>query len=64
MRLTDRERQTLVNLLTVEIQASRFPLSDRIARLKAIRAKLASAGAAPSPPARPRAARRNRRIRP
>jgi len=28
--LTDHERQLLANILTVEIEASRFPLSPRI----------------------------------
>jgi hypothetical protein len=38
--LTDEERRALVNLLTVEIEESKFPLSPRIAQLKRIRAKL------------------------
>ena len=36
--LTDDERTALVNLLTVEIEASKFPLSPRIEQLKRIRA--------------------------
>jgi hypothetical protein len=40
--LTDDERQALINLLTVEIEASKFPLSPRIEQLKRIRAKLAA----------------------
>jgi hypothetical protein len=38
--LTDDERKPLVNLLTVEIEASKFPLSPRMEMLKRIRAKL------------------------
>ncbi len=38
--LTDEERKLLVNVLTVEIEGSKFPLSPRIVALKAIRAKL------------------------
>jgi hypothetical protein len=38
--LTDEERRLLVNLLTVEIEASKFPLSPRIELLKRVRAKL------------------------
>jgi len=38
--LTDDERKLLVNLLTVEIEGSKFPLSARIESLKRIRAKL------------------------
>jgi hypothetical protein len=38
--LTDGERHTLVNMLTVEIEASKYPLSPRIEALKRIRAKL------------------------
>ena len=42
--LTDDERKLLVNLLTVEIEGSKFPLSPRIESMKRIRAKLSSAG--------------------
>ncbi len=38
--LTDEERQLLVNTITVEIEASKFPLSPRIEALKRIREKL------------------------
>ena len=38
--LTDDERQLLINLLTVEIEGSRYPLSPRIVMLKRITAKL------------------------
>ena len=38
--LTGDERQALINLLTVEIEASKFPLSPRVQQLKRIRAKL------------------------
>ena len=38
--LTDDERKLLVNVLTVEIEASEFPLSPRIVALKGIRTKL------------------------
>jgi hypothetical protein len=38
--LTNDERKLLVNLLTVEIEASKFPLSPRIELLKRVRAKL------------------------
>jgi hypothetical protein len=49
--LTDDERKPLVNLLTVEIEASKFPLSPRMEMLKRIRAKLRGE-AAPQPLAR------------
>jgi hypothetical protein len=38
--LTDDERTALINLLIIEIEASKFPLSPRIEQLKRIRAKL------------------------
>jgi hypothetical protein len=38
--LTDEERRALIDLLGWEIQASRFPLADRVRLLKRIRAKL------------------------
>jgi hypothetical protein len=38
--LTDDERQALVNLLTVELDPHKFPLSPRIEALKGIRAKV------------------------
>jgi hypothetical protein len=38
--LSDDEKKLLINLLTVEIEASKFPLSPRIESLKRIRAKL------------------------
>jgi hypothetical protein len=38
--LDDAERHALVNLLTADIQTSRFPLSEHTVRLKRIRAKL------------------------
>jgi hypothetical protein len=38
--LTDEERQLLVNILTVEIEASKYPLSPRIEQIKRIRTKL------------------------
>lgn len=47
MDLDDDERHVLVNLLTAEIQTSRFPLSEHTVRLKRIRAKLL--GEAPAP---------------
>ena len=37
--LTDEERTLLINMLTVEIEASKFPLSPRIDALKRFRAK-------------------------
>jgi hypothetical protein len=46
--LTDEERSALVNMLTVEIEASKYPLSPRIEMLKRIRAKL-RLGAVPPP---------------
>jgi hypothetical protein len=51
--LTAEERQVLVNLLTVEIEASKFPLSPRIHQLKAIRAKLRGEES-PATPKRPK----------
>jgi hypothetical protein len=64
--LTDDEREALLNLITVEIQSSHYPLSPRITRLKRIRAKLTgeAVSAAPTgpneppPPARPPKSRR------
>jgi hypothetical protein len=43
-------------MLTVEIEASKFPLSPRIEQLKAIRAKLKgeTSPAASTPPPRPK----------
>ena len=55
--LTDEERHALVDLLTTEIKASRYPLSPRITLLKGIRTKLR--GEEPPP-----AERRRRRPRP
>lgn len=49
--LTDEERETLINMLTTEIEASKFPLSLRIERLKRIRAKLKAE--APEPARKP-----------
>ena len=43
--LTDDERQALINLLTVEIEASKFPLSPRIEQLKADQGEAARRGA-------------------
>ena len=40
IHLDAEERRTLVNLLTLEIDASRFPLSERTERLNRIRAIL------------------------
>jgi hypothetical protein len=54
--LTDEERAALANMLTVEIEASKFPLSARIEMLKRIRATLrgeepsAPVGGSPSVP--------------
>lgn len=45
--LSDEERRALINLLTVEIEASKFPLSPRIHALKRIRAKLRGEGPRP-----------------
>jgi hypothetical protein len=45
--LTDEERQLLVNLLTIEIEGSKYPLSPRIEQLKRIRAKLRGEAAPP-----------------
>jgi hypothetical protein len=52
--LTDDERQILVNMLTLEIEASRFPLSRRVEALKGILAKLRSEAAPPPAPVRPK----------
>ncbi len=52
-RLTDDERQTPINLLTVEIEASKFPLPPRIESSKRVRAKLAGESATPAPASRP-----------
>jgi hypothetical protein len=52
--LTREERQLLINLLTVEIEASKYPLSPRLEQLKRIGAKLSGKTIAPEPPARPR----------
>jgi hypothetical protein len=52
--LTDDERKLLINVLAVEIEGSKFPLSPRIVALKAIRAKLRGEtveGSEPSPAA-------------
>jgi hypothetical protein len=46
--LDEEERHTLVNLLTLEIEASRFPLSERTERLKRIRATLLDEHSEPS----------------
>ncbi len=40
MRKPTTQRQLLVSLITVEIEASKFPLSPRIEALKRVRAKL------------------------
>lgn len=45
--LTDEERQALINMLTVEIEQSKLPLSPRIEQLKRIRAKLRGEEPAP-----------------
>lgn len=45
--LTDDERKLLVNMLTLEIEGSKFPLSQRVEALKRIRAKLRSEEPAP-----------------
>jgi hypothetical protein len=52
LELTEEERQALVNLLTVEIETSRFPLSLRIEALKRIRAKLRGDEVLPDKPKR------------
>jgi len=49
VELTDEERAALVNMLTVEIEASKYPLSPRIELLKRIRAKLRALPAARDP---------------
>ncbi len=54
--LADDERTALINLLTVEIEASKFPLSPRIEQLKRIRAKLRG----DEPPAPPSPKRQKR----
>jgi hypothetical protein len=58
--LTDEERQLLVNLLTIEIEASKFPLSPRIEQLKRIRAKLRGE---PAPVGTPEPSSRRKRER-
>jgi hypothetical protein len=55
--LTDDERQALINMLTVEIEASKFPLSPRIEQLKRIGDKLRSETV---PPEEPKHRRRSR----
>src|SRR5258708_39515055 len=47
--LSDDERKLLVNVLTVEIEGSKFPLSPRMVALKAIRAKLRGESPPPEP---------------
>jgi len=53
VELADDERKLLVNLLTVEIEGSKFPLSPRIEVLKRIRAKLRGEEPEPRQPERP-----------
>lgn len=48
--LTDEERAALINTLTVEIEASKFPLPPRIESMKRIRAELRGEEAAPAAP--------------
>lgn len=57
--LTDEERAALINLLTVEIEGSKFPLSPRTEMLKRIRAKLR--GEQPAPTVESSAGRRKER---
>jgi hypothetical protein len=52
--LSDDERKLLVNVLTVEIETSNFPLSPRIVALKAIRAKLRGESPPPAPAPQPK----------
>ena len=47
--LDDDERRILIDLLTVEINKSSFPLSERIARLKRVRVKLVGVAERPGP---------------
>jgi hypothetical protein len=46
VELSDAERRVLVDLLGREIQANRFPMSERVRRLKHVRAKLLRAAKA------------------
>jgi hypothetical protein len=59
--LTDDERQALIDLLTAQIQESRYPLAPRVARLRRVLGKLGSdqpAKVASDPAARKRKPRR------
>lgn len=52
--LTDDEKKLLINLLTLEIEANKFPLSPRVESLKRIRAKLKGESVPRAPPPKPK----------
>lgn len=61
IELTDEERRLLINMLTVEIEACKYPLRPRVERLKRIRAKLGGEEMATTAPHRSRRPLRPRR---